>query len=62
MSTEFTYNDLDLLLMMGANGFGLDCIHYDNGYVYIEMSRSEDNVRAILKQTEKGLSIYECKS
>ncbi len=47
---------------MGANGFGLDCVHYNNGYLYVEMTRFEDQVRAIIKQDEKGLNIYECKS
>ncbi len=64
--TNFTYKDVDLLLSMGANGFGLVSIHYDNGYAYIEMSRWESKastVKAILIQTERdGLKIYKCKS
>ena len=60
---KLTYKDMELLLTMGANGFGLDCVHYNNGYLYIEMTRFEDQVRAIIKQEEKeGLIIYECKS
>lgn len=66
MAKELTFKDLDLILTMGANGFGLNTIHYVNGLMYIEMSRFESKdstVRAILKQTEtEGLKIYECSS
>ncbi len=59
---KLTYQDIDLLLMMGANGFGLDVVHYVNDQMYVEISRFEDKVKATIKQTEKGLEISECKS
>lgn len=50
---NLSYDDADLLLTMGANGFGLNRIAGST----IILLRYEDNTIAIIDQTKKGLKI-----
>ena len=59
--SDFTYKDICLILQMGANGFGIDDISYNNEVQTIKLSRWENTgsgvTEAELVQTDDGLQI-----